>query len=481
MTGPELPPPTTPPVTPPDPTGAPTPPPRRKSRWPKILTIVAIVIAVLLVGTAAGAYVLMQKMGQITVIGVPGTEAEPVADKPVNILLMGTDDRTGKGNRGYGLDSGRTTKRSDTTILLHLSGDRSRAIALSIPRDLWVEQPPCTGADWAGSYAKFNNAFQQGGAACTATLVKEITGLPVNHVVVVDFNGFKEMVDAMGGVEVCLEHPVNDAESKLKLPAGKTVVSGEQALAFVRARKTLGDGSDIGRIQRQQAFLSAAIRKVTDTQLLLNPARVFEMIDVATKSLTVSSGLDGIGPMRTMAESVRSVKPGDITFVTLPFVYRTDLANVDLDPVAAAPILKAMRDDTPYPPPATVAADGKKLTVPPADLSVRVVDTSHGQVSMKRVQQDLERAGFGVAEVVRGRAGSGDTQVVYPRGEKEAGRTLAYAADAPLRSGTDLWTLTLQVGADYSGIKDDAVAAKVDTSGNTTAHPTKADKVVCAG
>lgn len=469
--------PVTPPVPPP---GNPGPPTRtKKRRWPKILLTVGVTLAVLAALAGVGAFVLMQKVGQITVIGVPGTEAAPTDNEPVNILLMGSDDRTGKGNKGYGLDSGRTTPRSDTTILLHISADRSRALALSIPRDLWVEQPNCTGKDWAGSYAKFNNAFEQGGAACTSELVEEVTGLPVNHVVVVDFNGFKQMVDAMGGVEVCLERPVDDVDAKLKLPAGTSVVDGEQALAFVRARKTLGDGSDIGRIQRQQAFLSAAIRKATDSQLLLNPARVYEMIDVATRSLTVSSGLDGLGPMRTMAESVRAVKPSNITFVTLPFTYRSDLANVDLDAAAAKPILDAMRNDTLYPPPPTVDQDGKKLTVPPEDISVRVVDSSGGQVSMNAVQSELTDAGFQVSEVTSGPRIPA-TKVVHPRNQAEAARTLAYATESVSVADNQMWTVTLEVGKDWSGVKDDIVVAKPKTNGNTTANPTSADRVVCA-
>ena len=468
--------PTAPPIPPP---GSPAPR-ERKRRWPKVLLIIGIVLAVLLALAAAGLFVLMQKVGQITVIGVPGTEAAPMSDEPVNILLMGTDDRTGKGNRGYGRDSGRTTTRSDTTILLHISADRSRALALSIPRDLWTKQPTCTGAEWAGGYAKFNNAFEQGGAACTKQLVEDITDVPINHVIVVDFNGFKQMVDAMGGVEVCLENPVDDAESKLRLPAGTSTVSGEQALAFVRARKSLGDGSDIGRIQRQQAFLSAAIRKATDTQLLLNPARVYEMIDVATRSLTVSSGLDGLSPMRTLTDSVRAVKPADVTFVTLPFTYRSDLANVDIDSVAAAPILAAIRNDTPYPPPATVAVDGKKLTVAPADISVRVVDRSGGKVDIDDVQRQLESAGYIISEVTSGRR-TATTRVVAPRDESEAARTLAYATDSTWVSDNDMWMVSLEVGRDWSGVKTDIVVAKPKAdNGNTTANPTKADEVVCA-
>lgn len=468
-------------IPPPGPPGPPTRPQRKGKRWKKVLLILAIVLAVIAVLLGVGAYVVYQKFGQITVIPITGTEAAPVDNEPVNILLMGTDDRTGKGNKGYGLDSGRTTKRSDTTILLHINADRSNALAVSIPRDLWVKQPPCVGAG-AGQYAKFNNAYEQGGASCTHTLVQDITGVDVDHVVVVDFNGFKQMVDAVGGVEVCLEHPVNDADSKLNLPAGTTVVSGEDALAFVRARKTLGDGSDIGRIQRQQAFLSAAIRKATDSQLLLNPARVYSILDTATKSLTVSPGLDGVRPMKALVDSVRAVKPQNITFVTLPFTYRSDLANVDLDKAAAAPILSAIRNDTPWPPPVTVDADGKKLTVAPADISVRVVDSSGGAVSTTKVERDLTAAGFQIAGTEAGTKTKATTRVTYGPGEEESARTLAYATDSVSVSDSNAWAVTLEVGKDYDGVKTGIVAAKQKTAdnGNDTASPRSADKVVCA-
>lgn len=471
--------PAAPTLPPPGPPSVPDRPQRRR-RWPRVLLIIGIVLAVLAIAAGAGAYVLYQKMGQITVIPVPGAEAAPVDDAPVDILLMGTDDRTGKGNRGYGLDAGRSTKRSDTTILLHISADRSRALAVSIPRDLWVKQPDCTG-EWAGQYAKFNNAFEAGGAACTHKLVEQITGIDVNHVVVVDFNGFKNMVDAMGGVEVCLERPVQDWEAKLDLPAGKTVVNGEQALGFVRARKSLGDGSDIGRIQRQQSFLSAAIRKVTDSQLLLNPARVYRMIDTATSSLTVSSGLDSVSAMKSMADSVRAVKPEDVTFVTLPFTYRSDLANVDLDTAAAKPILDAIKNDTPYPPEVTKDAQGEKLTVAPEDITVNVVNASGGVVATKDITRQLNAGGFVVGQRSRD-AAEPTTHVSHGSGLSDSARTLAYATDATSLTDSSASGVTLVVGENWTGVKDGIVVAKPkDTSGNDTAAPTRADKVICAG
>lgn len=284
--------PTAPPIPPP---GSPAPR-ERKRRWPKVLLIIGIVLAVLLALAAAGLFVLMQKVGQITVIGVPGTEAARMSDEPVNILLMGTDDRTGKGNRGYGRDSGRTTTRSDTTILLHISADRSRALALSIPRDLWTKQPTCTGAEWAGGYAKFNNAFEQGGAACTKQLVEDITDVPINHVIVVDFNGFKQDGRRHGRRRGVPGEPRR--RRRIQAAATGGIDRERRAGLGVRPSPQVA-GRRVGHRAHPAAagFPSAAIRKATDTQLLLNPARVYEMIDVATRSLTVSSGLDGLSPM----------------------------------------------------------------------------------------------------------------------------------------------------------------------------------------
>ena len=328
----------------------------RRRRWARIGIAVGSVFALIALVGGVSAYILYSKFGQITVIEAP-TTALPAQepddpDPPLNILLMGSDSRTGKGNSKYGLDSGRGGERSDTTILLHVSSDRQRALAVSIPRDLWVEQPECALTEGQYPYyAKFNNAFEMGGAACTTELVQQMTGVPVHHIAVVDFQGFKQVVDALGGVEVCLNNPVYDPAAKLELPAGTSVVKGEDALAFVRARKSLGDGSDIGRIERQQAFLSSAIRKATDTGLLLNPAKLYSVLDTATNALTVDRSLDELSEMRSLAESVRTITPDKITFVTLPFAYRADGANVDPDPVKAAALWQSMIDDTAWPPP----------------------------------------------------------------------------------------------------------------------------------
>lgn len=450
--------------------------PRKHRKLRRTLIIGGTILGVLLVAAAGGAFALYQKFQQIKIIQVEGLDTPAEEDAPLNILLLGSDSRKGKNMAKYGLDAGREGQRSDTTILLHISGDRSNALAVSIPRDLWVEQPSCA-AQYRGEYAKFNNAFDQGGAACTLQLVEQITDVDVNHVVVVDFNGFKAMIDAIGGVEVCVKEPIHDPDSLLDLPAGTTTVTGDQALAFVRARKTVGDGSDIGRIKRQQLFLSAAIRKVSDPSFLLNPGRVYTLLDTATQALTVSQGLDGVGPMRNLVDSVRGIRPSDVTFVTTPFVYREDGANVDLDSDAAQPLWDAMNNDTPWPPPVTVAADGQKLTVAPKDIWVTVVNASGGTVTDDEIRVQLEDAGFNLDSSSDG-GSRATTKVRYPTGLQDSARTVAYATSSQATQDDRVGGVTIVVGKDWTGVKTDLVVAKPKST--TEDSTTKADQVVCA-
>jgi hypothetical protein len=296
---------------------------------------------------------------------------------------------------------------------------------------------------------------------------------------VVDFQGFKQVVDALGGVEVCLNNAISDPAAKLDLPAGKSVVSGEDALAFVRARKYIGDGSDIGRIERQQAFLSSAIRKATDTGMLLNPAKLYSVVDTATKALTVDQSLDGLSQMTDLALSARNITPEKVTFTTMPFVYRADGANVDPDTAKAASLWRAMIDDTPWPAPPSVGPDGKKLTVAPADIWV---DVRAPGKRLANVSASLQMAGFGVGDQssasVRGR-----TRVVYPPAQKDSARTVAFAAGAKLVKDSGAFSVRLEVGKDYQGIDDSIVVAKGKKrgSGSEGGKVTKADEVTCAG
>ncbi|MFE7890781.1 LCP family protein [Streptomyces sp. NPDC057412] len=245
-----------------------------------------------------------------------------------NILVIGSDSRAGDGNRRYGRDSG--SERSDTTILLHLSADHRSATAVSIPRDLMVDVPGCRregGGRSRPMFAMFNHAFQVGGSACTIRTVERMTNIRVDHHMVVDFHGFKEMVDAVDGVEICLAKPIHDKAARLRLPAGKVTLDGEQALGYVRARKSLGNGSDTDRMERQQRFLAALVHKVQSNDVLLNPVRLYPVLDAATSSLTTDPALASLRGFYDLVRGVRDIPTERVQFLTVPresYVYNAN-------------------------------------------------------------------------------------------------------------------------------------------------------------
>lgn len=262
---------------------------------------------------------------------------DPHAGQPLNLLLVGVDDREGE-NARFG-SAGQTGVRSDTVILAHVAADRSRVELISIPRDSWVAIPSCPLPDGTWSQPrefKFNQAFANGGAtgdvgygvACSIRTLESLTNVRVDGFVAVDFSGFIRMIDAVGGVEMCIDQQIDDPDAQLQLDPGLQVLDGEQALGFARARKTIGDGSDTGRIGRQQELLAATLRTVLDKNLLTDSPALFRFLDAATASLTTSSDLGSISSLSGIAMSLRDIRADDITFTTVPWVARGDGANV---------------------------------------------------------------------------------------------------------------------------------------------------------
>ncbi|MEV0094670.1 LCP family protein [Streptomyces sp. NPDC050738] len=345
------------------------PPARRKRHW--LRWTAAGVSLVILAGAGVGWWYYDKLNGNIKTDTTAADELRayekerptPLVVNAQNILLIGSDSRSGS-NKGYGRDSG--TQRSDTTILLHLSADRQRATAMSIPRDLMVQIPACHKPDNTLSdsqFAQFNWAFETGGTACTIRTVEKLTGIRIDHQMVIDFNGFKDMVDAVDGVEICLTSPINDTEAHLKLPAGRQTLRGEQALGFVRARHSIGNGSDTERMGRQQQFLSSLVKKVQSSGVLLNPTRLLPVLDAATKSLTTDPGLDSLKDLYDLTRRMRDIPIDKVQFLTLPresYIYdanRDQLVEPD-----AENLFTQLRKDVPVTvsptPPANDAASG---------------------------------------------------------------------------------------------------------------------------
>lgn len=462
----------------------------RRRRWPRVLAGIASTLVLLTTGAAAAGAVLYDRLGSnITAIDSSGNweprpQVDPAAGQPINILVMGSDSRDIKGSAKYGNKNNANIEgqRSDTTLLFHISGDRTRVLGMSIPRDSLVTLPMCKNKQGVmqGQYTgRFNEAFDIGGPGCTVKAVEELTGIPVDHFIVVDFNGFKDMVDAVDGVEVCLEQPVDDPNSGLKLPAGKQTVSGEDALAYVRARETIGDGSDIQRIQRQQDFISSMIRKVTSAGVITNPIKLFNLLDAGTKSLSTDKSLSEMSTIQGIAESMTGIRPSDVTFVTVPFVYNTDGSTVSWDQAKSQKMFNAVIHDKPWPEPPTVPPGQTALTVAPQDISVIVVNGTSTPGFADVVAQDLTKQGYQVVGTQGAKTDTATTSVAYGASQAEAARTLAYATGATVTKvvqRTD-GVLVLKVGSDYSGVVPVVTKKKKDPL--DTSAPSTADTSIC--
>jgi LCP family protein required for cell wall assembly len=285
-----------------------------------------------------------------------------------NILIMGSDSRAGS-NGSYGDVEG---ARSDTTLLVHIYEGRESATVVSIPRDSFVEIARCKMLNGETSLpykSKFNAAFAIGGPICTVKTIEKLTNLRINNFVVVDFEAFKKVVDAIGGVEVCLTSPAYDpivpgrGGSGLDLPAGYSNITGEQALAFVRARESLGDGSDLGRISRQQEFIASMIRGMMAKGLLSNPAMIYRVLNVVTSSIATNSEFASIKALQDFALSLGSLKPSKINFVTTPYEI-IEKGNVGWTSEADE-LWSALRMDQPWPKPAvTISASPSSSASP---------------------------------------------------------------------------------------------------------------------
>ncbi|SFH77310.1 transcriptional attenuator, LytR family [Nocardioides psychrotolerans] len=293
-----------------------------------VLRVILVTHLVLALLTGVGVSVAYQQLnGNIeTLPGIPDGVDRPDAievegpKQPINILIMGSDTRDCE---GCAIDGEAGSEGSDTTILLHISADRKDAYGVSLPRDALVTRPDCMlpdGEEVPGEeLAMFNEAFTLGGALCTTQMFEALTDVRVDHQVVVDFNGFKDMVDAVNGVEVCLPKDVDDPEHNIFFDAGTQTLTGQQALNYVRERSVLSVTGDIGRMTRQQAFIASMINKVVSAGTLSRPDRVFSFLDAATSSLKLDKELANLPALVDLAMQFKNTGLDDIRFITVPF------------------------------------------------------------------------------------------------------------------------------------------------------------------
>ncbi|MER7667249.1 LCP family protein [Kitasatospora sp. NPDC096128] len=442
------------------PAGRAKPKPKRSTKQ-KVLWITAGCTALLVLAGGAVYYRLNSNITTFDRDALSKDRPEAAAPDaqgrtPVNVLLIGSDSRgNGNSDLGGGGDDG---ARSDTAILLHVYADHKHAVGISIPRDSLVNIPPCKlpNGKWTKEQTNvmFNSAFSvgntdQGNPACTQNAVEKLTNLRVDHTIVVDFGGFASMTQAVGGVEVCLPNNVYEGDlnpnlghkGKLIFAKGKQKVEGQSALDFVRVRHGIGDGSDIGRTKRQQAFLSSLIKEVKSRGM--DPTTLLPLADAATKSLTVDPDLGSAAKLMSFAMSIKDVDLHDVKFLTAPWRYegpRVALVHPDVDQLWAA--LKADRtidgqdasaqspaatgSAAPSTPPAAEATPSPTAAAKNADIKVAVLNGTGESGIGNKGAEAVKGAGYTVTTV--GNAGGkprSTTVVEYGTGERTNAEAVA--------------------------------------------------------
>ena len=414
-------------------------PPRTRRRFIAWLTVL-----VLLLGLGGAAYLKLSgnfsRLGLSGALSDGGSAAGAASHSAMNVLVLGSDTRTGIDATGSNTAAATDSGNADTSMLVHLSADRRSVTVVSIPRDSMVQAPrDCSDPSSSvadGVIRQWNANFNRGGPACTIRAFEGNTSIQVDHFLVVDFGGFQKVVDALGGVDVCTPTAIHDKDGLLDLTAGRNHLDGEQALGYVRVRKSLGDGSDLGRIKRQQAFLSSIAQEATSSSLLKRPDKLYRFLMTASSSMTVDSGLN-VGAMKDLALSLKNVGLENIQFVTVPNEpYPLNPNRVQWTP-AADQLWAAIRDDAPLPGTkgagagaagAASAGAAADPTVSPADIRLRLVNDTGVAGLARATAEPLQVQGFKIESWVSGKAGSvNGVEVRYGPSQAEAAKTVAAA------------------------------------------------------
>ncbi|WP_416530729.1 LCP family protein [Streptomyces coelicoflavus] len=486
----------------------------KKSRGKKILLWTGGTMAFVILAAGTAGYLYLQHLND-NIESLPDDGASTGGfrkDEAINILLIGTDKRTGSGNDGYG-DKG-SAGHADTTILLHVSEDRSNATALSIPRDLIVDVPDCPTTQEDGSTkvipgsssVRFNASLGQSGRtpSCTMRTVTELTGVKPDNFMVADFNAVKTLTSAVGGVEVCLAKDINDPDSHLNLSAGKHTVEGEEALAFVRTRHSVGFGGDLSRIEIQQQFLGSLMRKLKSNDTLTSPTKMVKLAEAGTEALTVDAKLKDIGKLKDLGLELGKLDTKNLTFATVPVIdnpAEPKPVTVVLKEGPAQQVFDMIKNDVSFTEvkkkekekkkkeDAAVAARLEGAKSDPSEVRVRILNGGASSGSAGReltyLQNEAgvtksENAGNAPADLAK-------TTLEYAPDQADQARALAEilglsgAAMKPGESVTNsqgLPTMTLTLGKDFkgAGVKLDATSAEAPKD----LQKSTADKVECA-
>jgi LCP family protein required for cell wall assembly len=416
----------------------------------------------------------------------------PHGDRPgggavgdLNILVVGSDSRAGltkaeQKELHVGHEPGH---RSDTMILLHIPDGGGKAIMVSLPRDSYVKIPAhrSNGERVPASMNKLNAAYSLGGAKLTIKTVEANTGVRIDHYIEINFFGFVKMVNALGGVDICSATPIHDpvrfssatggyVGSGLELPKGTSHLDGTTALEFVRAREFDPAQGDLGRIHRQQKFMAAMMNKAESTGVLLNLPKLYSFLKAVASSLTTDEDL-GTSQMLRLARALHSMSPKNVSLLTVPLsntAYATPVGSAVLwDPVLSKRLWRDFTEDKPI----TNVVGREKLTIPPGNISVRVLNAAGTQGLAARAASDLSGLGFGISGTP-GNAPKGTdksaTVVQYGPTRADSAKTVAAAVTGATRQQVDSLgdKIQLLVGSTYEGVKP------VKISSQSSSRPT---------
>ncbi|GCB43169.1 LCP family protein [Streptomyces sp. NL15-2K] len=333
--------------------------PRGKRKGVLIMAWTAAGIVVL-GGTGAG-YLYFKLNGNIKSVDIDsalGTDRPTKVDNgSENILVLGSDTRAGNNKKlGGGVDDG--SARSDTAMIVHVYKGHKKASVVSIPRDTIIDRPECTDTKGdthdAADGVMFNSAYSTGGAACAVKTVESMSGIRMDHYLEVDFSGFEKLIDELGGVKVTTTKNIDDPDSHLNLKAGTHTLTGDQALGLVRTRHGVGDGSDLGRIQLQQAFIKALINQVKSINLFGSGTKLYDLANTATKAVTTDSDLGSVNKLMSFANGLKGISSSNMHMVTMPVQYDpADPNRVIVEEAKAKQVWTALEDDKAIPKSAT--------------------------------------------------------------------------------------------------------------------------------
>lgn len=405
-------------------------------RWTRRLAIALAVVV--LVPALFGAAVAMRASNSID--RIPVDTLSPHTGGPVNVLVMGSDSRAELSEeQRRELSTGRDEGSERTDTIFVMSTQDGAAALLAFPRDLWVTR--CDGRE-----QRINTAVQAGGPGCLVDTIEQLAGIPIHHVMVVSFLGFVDMVDAVEGVEVCLERPIADRDAGIDLPAGCQVLEGRDALGYVRVRKI---DNDLARIERQQRFVRALASRMAEPATLRNPLRLWRVSGEVGGALTADASL-GVIDLARLAWGLRGVADGELATVTVPAVDATRGGAAVLVPTEAArEVFRAFRAGELF-----RSTDGAD-EVRPEDVELVVLNGAGRAGLAARTRDLLTQRGYTVREI--GNTETTSTTTIRHADEEPAARLLARDVEAAIGIAPRIVedgsvdALTLVLGDDLPG------------------------------